>query len=465
MRTTAHALLAVSTLVLVTPSSGLAQSARPDAAPLAETPPPVAAPAPPQTPAPADKEKEVLWTLSVEARFRPEYRNELDLDSDADDDLRLGLMRLRLGAGVAWRDQMKVFAQIQDSRTAGEEISTASNDRNLDLHQGYADFAPPGGIDLTFRAGRQEWSYGEERMIGAFGWDNVGRSFDGLRLRWVRSRWTVDGLASRISSRSTPVLTPPISPPEAPSAATTGSDLFGVYAHWAPRNGDEVDLYWLEFADQASSAGEVIGTFGRTRIDAFGVRVKETAGRFDVVFEGVAESGEAGGDDLSAAAAGLQAGWTWGDQVKTRVFGGYDFGTGDEDPTDGERGEFFNFFPTNHPHYGYADFFGWRNVRSPLLGVSLKGGKHFGLIKGHRFELAEEAGPWKSAGGLVLGFDPTGSSGTRVGAEVDLLYRYAWTEKAAVEAGYARFDPDEFAEATRGDEASDWAYVMLTFRL
>jgi hypothetical protein len=417
------------------------------------------------TPACAEEQKDLAWTLSAEARFRPEYRDDFDLESGADDDQRLGLMRLRLGVDVAWKQQVRVFAQVQDSRAAGEEASTASNEKNLDLHQGYADLAPFSRTDLSFRIGRQEWGYGEERMIGPFGWDNIGRSFDGFRARWVRSRWTLDGLAARISSRSTPVTTPPITPPEAGSAATTGSDLFGVYAHWAPRNGDEIDLYWLEFADQASAPGEVAGTSGRTRIDAFGVRLKETAGRFDVVFEGVAETGQAGGDDLSALAAALQAGWTWGDELKTRLFAGYDFATGDDDPDDGDREEFFNFFPTNHPHYGYSDFMGWRNLESPSIGVSLKRGKHFGVVKGHVFDLESERGPWKSAGGAVLGFDPAGSSGTRVGSELDLLYRYAWMEKAAVEAGYARFDPGGFADATRGSDSSDWAYVMLTIRL
>jgi len=416
-------------------------------------------------PARAEEEKEIVWTLSAEARFRPEYRDNFDLESGADDDQRLGLMRLRLGVDFAWRQQVRVLVQIQDSRVAGEEVSSASNEKNLDLHQGYADLAPAGGIDLSFRIGRQEWIYGEERMIGAFGWDNIGRAFDGFRARWMRSKWTIDGLVARISSRTTPVTTPAIVTPEVGSTATTGSDLFGVYAHWTPRAGDEIDLYWLEFADHASAPGEVTATSGTTRIDALGVRVKETAGAFDLVFEGVAEAGEAGGDDLSAAAAAIQAGWTWGDDLKTRLFGGYDFATGDENPTDGERGEFFNFFPTNHPHYGYADFFGWRNIKSPSLGVSLKRGKHFGLVKGHVFNLEDESGPWKSAGGAILGFDSAGASGTRVGTEIDLLYRYAWMEKAAVEAGYARFDPGGFAESTRGADVSNWAYVMLTIRL
>src|SRR5262245_40146975 len=394
--------------------------------------------------APKEPEKEIVWTVSAEARVRPEYRDDLDLASDADDDTRLGLLRLRLGVEFAWREQVRVLAQVQDSRVAGEEVSTASNEKNLDLHQGYADLAPPGCHGLSLRAGRQEWIYGEERMIGAFGWETIGRAFDGRSVRWRRPQGTVDGLMARVSARSTPVTTPPILPPESGSVMTTGSDLFGLYGHRSPRAGDELDLYWLEFADHATAPGEQAPLSGTTRIDALGVRLKETAGRFDLLFEGAAEGGEASGDDLSAKAAATQVGWTWGDALKTRLFAGYDYATGDADPTDGEREEFFNFFPTNHPHYGYADLFGWRNIKSPSLGVSLQRGKHFGLVKGHMFDLESERGAWKSAGGAILGFDPAGASGSRVGAEIDLLYRYAWMEKAAVEAGYARFDPGEF---------------------
>lgn len=411
------------------------------------------------------EEKEIDWSISAEVRIRPEYRDNLDLESNVGDDQRLGFLRLRLGADLTWKKQVRVFAQIQDSRVAGEEVSTSSNEENLDLHQGYAELTPADWQDVSFRAGRQEWIYGEERMIGAFGWDNVGRAFDGLRVRWDRPKLTLDGLFAGISSRSTPVTTPPVTSPESGSTETTGSDLFGVYSHWKPAEGDEIDAYWLEFADHQEAPGEVTGTSGKTRVDAFGARVKQTAGRLDVLFEGVAETGIAGDDDLSAMAAGIQVGWTLGDISKVRLFAGYDYATGDEDPNDGERGEFFNFFPTNHPHYGYADFFGWRNIMSPYTGVSVKRGKHFGLLKGHIFDLESEQGPWKSAGGAVLGFDPTGDSGRRVGAEIDLLYRYAWMEKAGVEAGYARFEPGEFAEATRGGDLSHWAYLMLAFRI
>ncbi len=37
-----------------------------------------------------------------------------------------------------------------------------------------------------------------------------------------------------------------------------------------------------------------------------------------------------------------------------------DFATGEQ--TDKERKTFYNFFPTNHLHYGYTDLFAWKNM-------------------------------------------------------------------------------------------------------
>ncbi len=405
-----------------------------------------AAPAPPPA---AETGKETQWTLSGEARFRPEWRDNADLDDDADDDRRQGFMRLRLGVRAAFRKDYRVFVQVQDSRVAGEETSTAANQRNLDLHQGYLDMNLGGRPDLVLTLGRQEWAYGDHRLIGNFSWDNVGRSFDGIRLRHARPRFFLDGLLAQVTSRA------------APNGATTGSDLYGLYAQWARRPGAELEAYWLGFADSLASAGET-GAPGTTRIEALGGRAKDRLGRFDYVVEATIERGELLGDDLSAHAAAAQAGASWGTRAKVRAFGGYDFATGDEDGADGTRQEFFNFFPTNHPHYGYMDYEGWRNIRSPYGGVAVTRGRHFAQAKTHRFALDEARGPWKDAAGNVLGADPAGDSGRSVGTEIDLTYRFSWMEKAALEGGLSRFSPGRFARRRRGADPSLWAYVMVT---
>jgi alginate export protein len=93
----------------------------------------------------------------------------------------------------------------------------------------------------------------------------------------------------------------------------------------------------------------------------------------------------------------------------------------------------------------------------------LTAGRHYAQVKYHLFQLDQPRDSWKDEAGVtVLGSDPTGQSGTSLGREVDLNWRFAWKEKTSFEAGYARFMPDRFARLTRGNDASDWAYVMLT---
>jgi alginate export protein len=403
----------------------------------------------PPSAARADDAVPVVWRFSGEARFRPEWRDDADLNRRANDDLRQGFMRLRLGVTALVRDDYRLFVQVQDARVAGEETSTASNEKNLDLHQGYLDAALGGKKTMHLTLGRQEWVYGEHRLIGNFAWNNVGRAFDGARLRWERGRFRLDGFLAEVTSRVT-------------AGASAGSELYGLYAHAARGRGGEYEGYWLGFADHVAAAGET-GAPGTTRIDAFGARMKDRIGRVDLNAEAVVERGAFDGDDLAAHAAAAQAGLSFGGAWRWRAFGGYDFATGDRDPADGRRQEFFNFFPTNHPHYGYADYEGWRNLRSPYAGASVTRGRHFAQAKVHSFGLEDARGPWKDAAGNIMGFDATGASGRNVGREVDLTYRFAWMESASFEAGWSRFDPGRFARLTRGPDPSVWAYVMLTF--
>jgi hypothetical protein len=407
---------------------------------------------------------DLSWKLSGEARFRPEFRDDLDLNSDLNDDLRQGFMRMRLGFDATYKNSYRVFIQVQDSRIAGQEGSTASNEENLDLHQGYLELPGFGNENLSLTIGRQEWKYGEQRLIGSFGWHNVGRSFDGARLRYSGEKSKLDALLARVSTDTV-------------AGASEGSDLFGLQWQRDSKPNRQIGAYWLVFSESVQVAGERTGPLPAAPtapipptinmpdgilIHAVGGRIKDRWDAFDVNAEIVAQSGEFHGDDLTAQAGAAQVGFNFGDQVALRLFAGYDYASGDKNPNDGEREEFFNFFPTNHGHYGYADMEGWRNIRSPYAGISMKKGRHFWLAKYHSFQLDEAAGPWKNAGGAVLGFDPTGGSGRNVGTEIDVIYKLKSERNISYMAGVSRFEPGRFAKLTRGGDASLWAFAMIT---
>jgi len=403
------------------------------------------------------------FDFSTEVRLRGEGRGDNDLNTTLDDDRREGLQRVRLALGVEKKGEARAFIQIQDSRVAGQEglagaDSTTANDRNVDLHQGFVEITAFGDSGLSLYAGRREWKYGDERLIGAFGWDNVGRAFDGGTLRWTRKQFWLDGFYAQVDQEPNPVDA---------AKGTRGDSLSGAYAHWSPRQGDEWEAYTLYFRDSEKLAGET-GAAGTTRIGMAGGRARSRVERFDYLVEGGVQRGRFNGDDHRAWAAAAQAGLTLGPGKHWRAFAGYDYATGDRNSADGAHQEFFNFFPTNHPHYGYMDLFGWRNLRSPYLGAALSSGRHWAQARLHDFNLQSSRGRWSSAGGVTLGFDAGGSSGTNVGREADLTYRFKWTAHVSVEADLSRFEPGEFADQARPGSAGDpstFAYLMLTFAL
>ena len=57
----------------------------------------------------------------------------------------------------------------------------------------------------------------------------------------------------------------------------------------------------------------------------------------------------------------------------------WDFASGDEDSSDGERNTFDNLWPTNHLFYGYMDLFSLQNLNAGRLTADIKPNKKLTL--------------------------------------------------------------------------------------
>src|SRR6185503_4441040 len=126
----------------------------------------------------------------------------------------------------------------------------------------------------------------------------------------------------------------------------------------------------------------------------------------------------------AAHALALAAGYVFNARIRPALRVEWDLATGDGDPGDGRSREFNNLFPTNHPHYGFADIQGWRNMDALRGTVALTPRTgHLLSVDVHQFRLSEARGAWKDDAGDVLGQDPTGAAGRDIGRELDLLYR------------------------------------------
>jgi len=135
------------------------------------------------------------WDFGGTFRLRYEVRDNfgiagvpgsLDFRKDgADVDNRYLLERLRVRAGYT----DKWFGTLVEGRSSlaqGDErfASTAPAPGTkregpeqdiLDLHQAYVTLGNHKEFPLSIKVGRQELSYGEERLVGAFAWNNIGR--------------------------------------------------------------------------------------------------------------------------------------------------------------------------------------------------------------------------------------------------------------------------------------------------
>src|SRR2546422_2780459 len=120
-----------------------------------------------------------------------------DHNADMSNDYLMSKLRFRVGYTDKW---WGVLAEGRSSLVANDERFVYPNTPAvpgtvrrkgdgpesdwLDLHQAYITLGNHKEFPLSLKVGRQELSYGEERLIGAFAWNNIGRVFDAVKVRW-----------------------------------------------------------------------------------------------------------------------------------------------------------------------------------------------------------------------------------------------------------------------------------------
>ena len=250
----------------------------------------------------------------------------------------------------------------------------------IDLHQAYFTIGNHKEFPLSVKIGRQELTYGEERLVGAFGWNNIGRVFDAAKVRWQNEWFGADFFTSRV-----------VIPEDDRFNVDNDYDWFsGVYATSAKIPKHTLDVYFLARNSSTQAiAAEPSPQFPQPSardIYTIGIRLKSKPGElgnWDYSVEGAYQFGNFRDTrlvvgsasprlDHAAYMAVVQAGYTFADAwAKPRLGAEYDYGSGDSNPTDNKHETFENLFPTNHKFYGYMDFISLQNMIDAGLNLSL----------------------------------------------------------------------------------------------
>ena len=144
----------------------------------AQTPP---KDAPPPIP---NRANEVLpsW-LNVRGEFRERMEGFSGAGFTTNRDDLYYLSRFRFNAAIKANPALSFLVQVQDARVGNKEVGAtgAPFKAGLDLRQGYAEIGRP-TARLSMRLGRQEFAFGEQRLVGHVSWLNAARAFDAGRV-------------------------------------------------------------------------------------------------------------------------------------------------------------------------------------------------------------------------------------------------------------------------------------------
>jgi len=401
-------------------------------------------------------------TVGGQARVRYEYKHNEVFGSGSPQSDSYLLTRFRVHGDLNYMDIIRLFVEGKFAQAPGRDRPGPLIFRdNADLQNAFVDITPwrHDGNKLTFRVGRQELLYGRQRLISSFVWANVMRTYDGAKAMLTLTdgqggKWQIGGWWARLVRIRETRFNPPDS----------RTQFYGMYAAYTGATKWGYDLYALGVEQK-----ERTNQNGRPGVDSrvtLGARFwTKTIAPWDFEAEGAWQGGRFAGDQVSAWMAAVEGGYTFVDcTLKPRVWVGYDFASGDDDPTDGKVGTFNQLFPLGHAWFGYIDVVGRQNIHDVRTGVdfqiikNVKAGLHI-----HNFWLAEKADALYNAGGAGIRRDTTGDSGRYVGAELDLVLKVKVDRHSGFLFGYSHFFPGDFIRGTGPSKEIDFVYAQYQF--
>src|SRR5206468_4368684 len=143
------------------------------------------------------------WDVGGQFRARyehAEYLGPVDFSATGghSSDNRM-LLRTFVHVGYDPTRWLNFYAEGRDSRGYWDEANPNPDLDTVDLHQAFVQIGNPQLFSLIAKIGRQELTYGDERLIGISDWTNVRRTFDAAKRASISGRIGTQGVIPRFS--------------------------------------------------------------------------------------------------------------------------------------------------------------------------------------------------------------------------------------------------------------------------
>ena len=447
-------------------------------------------PPPPSDPQPLLSFAGGKVVFDVEERIRWEMLDNMyDFNSgkNATTDGNFVQQRLRIGMMLKPTDWLKIYAQAQDSREffGGRPeypgLSGAEGNDAFNLRQAYSEISDYAKCPWGLKLGRQELTFGDERLVGTFDWNNIGRTFDAAKLSFKKPGFTLDVFSG------TPVVVT--------AKNFDQSDLFngdeqnrglvfsGIYASLTDLTFGSADFYTFMVDEargntsnaQGGLAAAVNAGSGSLKAHSdfatIGTRVKgdpKKLNGWEFSGEFAYQVGDLRGLSLNAFAGTFGLGYNFDAPWKPRIYAEYNYASGDGNSGDRKIGTFQNLFPTNHPFYGIMDLFSWQNLQNTMLSFKVTPVKDVTMqVDYNAFWLANTNDTWYRANGLTA-VRPLNNAargaGNYCGSEVDFIVKWKVNRFLSMQGGCSRFFAGDYLKSTGFSSDANFAYVQATIK-
>ncbi len=407
---------------------------------------------------PLNESGSVFLSLGGQGRMRFEGWNDFGFGGPGSRSDGFGLLRLRVHGDLVLGPYFRVFVEGKSALSTNRDLPgglrTLDVD-NVDLQNVFVDLRIPfENGSSTFRFGRQELQFGRQRLVSPLNWSNTRpRMFDGFRGAIKIGDWRLDGFHTKfVRVRK-----------YAFNRNDSGTDFSGFYLAGRPGQRLAADVYWLRLERERSVWNGVSGQEERHTVGArLGGVIAETGLNFDV--EGAFQLGDHGTTDIQAFMFAGELGYAF-----TQVYGvprlqlGFDWASGDEDPSDGEANTFSQLFPLGHAFLGFIDIVGRQNIMDLSGRFSISPKRPFSIrLDGHFFWRADKNDAlYNAGGGTVLPGNPLFSR--RIGSEIDFTFQYPINRHVVFSSGYSHFFPGSFVKESKEAKGIDFVYGMIQY--
>ncbi len=404
--------------------------------------------------------KSIDWLdAGLDHRVRYEYR---DLDFRRKPQQGIDepvLLRTRAYLGIKnILDPFRFVAEFQDSRSYNSRYATDNRDVDeFDLIQLYGELYFKDALGsrrpVSIRGGRMWLEYLDRRLIANNEFRNTTNNFQGVRIKLGQQTndWETDLLALQPIDRLKYDFDRPVEQ----------EWFYGIINSWR-RWSDIVTLqpYYLGYKHASHTKADNVN---KLNLHNTGLRGYGVVGNTGVDYDGniVYQFGRSNGNQqTSALAYDVELGYTLEETPwKPRFSAFYGYGSGDRNPTDQSNQTFNPLFGFNQP-WSRNDYFSWDNVHAPKLRVEFAPLKDLRIDTGYNaYWLASDSAAWKRANLQ----DKTGQSGSFLGHEFDIRFRYKINPRIESEASYAYFTPGEMPRNLGKSQNSNFFYLQMTF--